>query len=197
MKDKNKTEKNSAKNTALPKDEGPSMPMSMDDSASDRERLKQETAAMQLPDVSDISGQEHITQAAIPGAMADSTPSSVDEERTSAQDENPGENDDAAIVMGTEADVSAEDLELLGDRNEDSDGGDDEMMDKEGLDDTDFDGEALNEGRVDMDSTGYDLDMPTDDEDRAPNPASAPDDEENDYFSLGSDDNDNLTEGTP
>lgn len=197
MKDKNKKETNSANNNILPNDEGPSMPMSMDDSASDRERLKQETAAMDLPEVSDISGQEHITQANIAGAMADSTQSSDDEERASAQNENPGENDNEAFVMGTEADVTDEDLILLGDRNEDRDGGDDEMMDKEGLDDTDFEGEPLNEDRVDMDSTGYDLDMPTDDEDRAPNAASAPDDEENDYFSLGSDDNDNLTEGTP
>lgn len=49
------------------------------DSASDRERLKPEETTIDLPDVSDIPGQEHIHVPPI-GELADTTISSDDEE---------------------------------------------------------------------------------------------------------------------
>jgi hypothetical protein len=79
------------------------------------------------------------------------------------------------IVMGTEADVTAEDLKVLGRVDQDLDEGDDEMLRQEGLDDTDNEGEPLNEGVADIGSSGKDLDVPTDDKDD--------DDEENEFYS--------------
>lgn len=150
-----------------------------------------------LPEVNDIPGQERITPAPL-GMMADTTISSDDEEGIrNGKDIFGDDDDDVKIVMGTEADVTAEDLQLLGAREEDMDMGDDESMaSMQGLDDTDFDGEKLNEGSGTMASTGADLDLPTAEGGNL-DEALGQGDEENDYFSLGSDDNDNMNEGTP
>lgn len=98
-----------------------------------------------------------------------------DELRTDLSDD-PDED-----VIDPEAEVTEEDLDLLGDPDEDMDGGDDELMhDYKGLDDTDFDGDPLNE------RTGYsgrDLDLPEEDLELGMNT----EDEENDFFSLGGD----------
>jgi len=178
--------------------DGPETPSSMDDSASDIERLKQDTSYIMLPDVSDIPGQENITGVGPLGEMADTTISSDDEEGVQNGKDLLEENDDdLEIVMGTEADVTKEDLLLLGDPDQDMDMGDDELISKEGLDDTDFDGDPLNEAAADADTTGDDLDVPEADEDNPANDALGQGDEENNYYSLGSDDNDNVTEGTP
>ncbi|RYD56050.1 MAG: hypothetical protein EOP56_14040 [Sphingobacteriales bacterium] len=152
---------------------------------------------IELPEVSDIPGQERINPAP-GGMMADTTISSDDEEGiVNGRDIFAGDDDEVKIVMGTEADVTAEDLRLLGGRDEDMDVSDDELMgNMQGLDDTDFDGEKLNEGSGTLASTGEDLDLPTA-EGSDLNEALGQGDEENDYFSLGSDDNDNLNEGTP
>lgn len=81
-----------------------------------------------------------------------------------------------------EAEVTDEDLVLLGDPDLDQDGGDDDLLrDHPGLDDTDFDGDPLNEH---ADHTGSDLDLP--DEDLGDIGLDAQD-EENDYYSLGAD----------
>jgi hypothetical protein len=109
-----------------------------------------------------------------------------------------GEDDDELkIVMGTEADVTDEDLILLGDPDQDQDGGEDELISNEGLDDTDFEGEPLNEGASDMNTAGEDLDMPESEDFDPKKERIEGADEENSYFSLGSDDNDETVEGTP
>ncbi len=54
-------------------------PDDLTDSASDRERLQEEVSYIDLPDVSDIPGQENITVAPL-GDLADVTISSDDEE---------------------------------------------------------------------------------------------------------------------
>jgi hypothetical protein len=107
------------------------------------------------------------------------------------------DQDDLGIVMGTEADVTDEDLLVLGDKDQDMDGGDDEMYAKAGLDDTDFDGEPLNEAATDMATTGEDLDMPEETPNNPKGDGLEQGDEENDYYSLGSDNNDEVVEGTP
>lgn len=87
-------------------------------------------------------------------------------------------------VIDPEAEVTEEDLVLLGDPDEDMDGGEDELMeDYTGLDDTDFDGDPLNERTG---HSGLDLDLP---DDELHNGGSGLDveDEENDFFSLGGD----------
>jgi hypothetical protein len=107
------------------------------------------------------------------------------------------DQDDLGIVMGTEADVTDEDLLVLGDKDQDMDDGDDEMYAKAGLDDTDFDGEPLNEAATDMSTTGEDLDIPGEPENDPKKEGLDESDEENDYYSLGSDNNDDVVEGTP
>jgi hypothetical protein len=163
------------------------------DAKSREEKLKQDGSYIVIPDVSDIPGQENIVNAGVPGEMGDTTIASDDEEGIRGDTDILEEDDDVKIVMGTEADVTAEDIVILGDPDKDMDMNEDELIRKEGLDDTDTDGDPLNEAAVDEDSTGDDLDMPTDDDDNPRN--SKEDDEENDYYSLGSGDNDELNEG--
>jgi hypothetical protein len=167
-----------------------------DSSASKRrkEKLGQDGAYIEIPDVSDIPGQEGIVNAGVPGAMKDTTASSDDEEgiRDGKDIFKDDDDDDTKIVMGTEADVTEEDLAMLGDPDQDQDMNEDEFMDKEGLDNTDFDGDPLNEAAVSEVSDGDDLDVPEEGED---DPKKTEDDEENDYYSLGGPDQDALSEG--
>lgn len=158
-----------------------------------KDKLKEDSDAyIEIPDVSDIPGQEKITNAGVPGAMSDTTISSDDEEGIRDGKDILAEDDNVDIVMGTEADVTEEDLALLGDPDQDMDMNEDELVRKEGLDDTDLDGDPLNEAAVDEDSTGDDLDMPDSGDEDA---RKEMDDEENDYYSLGGGDKDALNEG--
>lgn len=96
-----------------------------------------------------------------------------------ASDQDQGENDDIKIVRGTEADVTKEDLELLGSRDSDQDMGDDELVHAN--------------ARVDDVPEEGDLDIPgaeLDDSDEA----LGEEDEENNYYSLGGDRHENLEE---
>ena len=87
-----------------------------------------------------------------------------------------------------EAEVTEDDLALLGDPNLDQDGGDDELMDNyQGLDDTDLDGEPLNEYSGTLSATGDDLDLPDAELANAGTALEPMEDEENDYYSLGGD----------
>ena len=173
-----------------PTDNTPSFDQEQTAKASNRlneEKLRQDGSYIEIPDVSDIPGQENIVNAGVPGEMSDTTISSDDEEGIREGKDILEEDEDVKIVMGTEADVTNEDLALLGDPDQDLDMNEDELVRKEGLDDTDMDGDPLNEAAVNEDSTGDDLDMPVDDIDI--------DDEENDYYSLGGGDKDELNEG--
>lgn len=157
-----------------------------------KEKLAEDgNAYIEIPDVSDIPGQENIVNPGVAGAMGDTTIASDDEEGIHDGKDLLEEDDDTKIVMGTEADVTDEDLAMLGDPDQDMDMNDDELIRKEGLDDTDLEGDPLNEAAVDEDSTGDDLDMPEEDND----PKKDEDDEENDYYSLGGGDKDALNEG--
>jgi hypothetical protein len=94
--------------------------------------------------------------------------------------ENPRtEGDDIRIVRGTEADVTKEDLQLLGPREGDLDLGDDEQMHASARVD-----DVPNED--DLDVPGADLD---DNEEEL-----GEEDEENNYYSLGGDRHENLEE---
>ena len=128
----------------------------------------------------------------VAGTMRDTTLASDDDEGIREGKDLLEEDDDTKIVMGTEADVTDEDLALLGDPDQDMDMNDDELIRKEGLDDVDLEGDPLNEAAVGEDSTGDDLDMPDEDND---DPKKDEDDEENDYYSLGGGDKDALNEG--
>ena len=141
-----------------------------------------------LPNVKDIPGQEHIIPPP-PGMMADTTASSADEEDLISGDtlNMRDEDDEVRIVMGTEADVTLDDLRLLD--------GEDTNIAAAALDDIDEDGEQLNEFSDETDM-GKDLDVPGSEADDR-NENIGEEDEENNYYSLGSHDNDELTEGTP
>ncbi len=92
------------------------------------------------------------------------------------------ETDEPEIPI-PEADVTAEDLLLLGDPDLDQDGGEDELLGNEQyLDDTDLDDDPLNESSGRRFGSGSDLDMPDDDLDSADLP-----DEEDDFFGLPDD----------
>lgn len=88
-------------------------------------------------------------------------------------------DDDLDIVRGTEADVTEEDLKLLGTRDGDQDLGDDELVHANArVDDIPEEG--------DLDVPGSDLD---DQEENL-----GEEDEENNYYSLGGDRHENLEE---
>lgn len=172
--------------------------LDLQDSASDKERLKGETTNINLPEVKDIPGQEHIISAGIPAEMRDTTISSDDEEGMAGEtDLLADEDEDIEIVMGTEADVTKDDLLLLGDPDKDQDMYDDEDLSTAALDDTDFEGDPLNEATGGSSSaTGEDLIVPGSEDDDDLEDIGE-EDEENNYYSLGSDDNDSTVEGTP
>ena len=64
------------------------------------------------------------------------------------------------------------------------------------MDNADFQNEPLNERSFGEERSGGDLDIPGSRE-QSSTASMGQDDEENKYFSLGSADNDNVTEGTP
>jgi hypothetical protein len=108
-----------------------------------------------------------------------------------------GMDTDLGIEMGTEADVTPEEKKLLEDDmyypTQDED-----RLRQARLDDTDFDGEPLNEESfgAGQAESGADLDMDAS-ADETNSEAMGQGDEENQYFSLGSAENDNIVEGTP
>jgi hypothetical protein len=156
-----------------------------------REKLAQDESYMELPEMKDIPGQEHIHNAGVPGEMADTTISSDDEEGIrDGKDLLSGEDEEVEIVMGTEADVTKEDLALLGDPDADNDMDDDELVLNTKLDDIDDEGDPLNESG--SDASGRDLDIPEGEDDDEGNA-----DEENNYYSLGGDGKDDTDNGTP
>jgi len=191
-----KTPKKKITNNNIDDDMAPSQEKTAakDSSAAQRnkDKLAQDGSFVEIPDVSDIPGQENITSAGVPDEMGDTTIALDDEEGIKKGKDIFEEDDDVKIVMGTEADVTAEDLELLGDPDKDMDMNEDELIDNAGLDDTDADGDPLNEAATGEDSTGDDLDVPEGDDD---NISDEDADEENKYYSLGGDDKDALNEG--
>lgn len=98
-----------------------------------------------------------------------------------ATDNDSTDPENVDIVMGTEADITTDDRMIL-------DGMEDGRIvtsAKDLLDNTDDDGEPLNEDALDI--PGSELDDA--------NEQIGEEDEENNYYSLGSDNNDNLESG--
>lgn len=164
------------------------------DSPEDEAKMKSETFIIDLPDVSDIPGQENIVVPNL-GEMQDTTISSDDEEGLGLFDDDDAD-EDTDLVMGNEADVSATESALLERADEDMPVSDDPLLREAGLDKTDAEGDELNEGSLATSVSGADLDMAGTDADD-PMEDIGEEDEENNAYSLGSDSNDNVTEGTP
>jgi len=164
------------------------------DSPRDTEKLRPDETTIDLPEVRDIPGQEHIHVAPL-GELADTTISSDDEEGAGILDDLNGE-DDTSIRMGTEADITRNDKTMLETADNYHATQDEDQLRKASMDNTDFEGERLNEAGFGDEQTGADLDVPNSETDDA-NENIGEEDEENNSYSLGSDSNDQVVEGTP
>lgn len=142
----------------------------------DREHLKPEKATIDLPDVKDIPGQEHIRPMP-PGEMADTTISSADEEADNLFEEEEESKDQY------NPNVTSEERELLKRTSESMATRDDMRLQQAKLDQTDNDGEVLNER---TDQSGKQLDVPGSEADDE-NEEIGEEDEENNSFSLNDD----------
>jgi len=149
------------------------------DSPRDQEKLKNDEAMLDLPDVKDIPGQEHI-HVPHPGEYADTTISSADEEG-----DNLWTDDEVNDENSTVTDVEKK---LLDDSANDMPTRDEQSLRRAVLDSTDNEGEPLNEKTSFNAVSGSDLDVPGaegDDQDED----IGEEDEENNPYSLGGDDN--------
>lgn len=125
---------------------------------------RKDKKTIDMPDVSDIPGQEHIRPPRL-GELEDTTASSADEE---------GEDSDG---------------EGFEDTDEREPGTEDDVLNEAELDDTDDDGDPLNEESSRRDVAGDDLDVPGAEEDDE-NEDIGGEDEENNEYSLSKNDED-------
>lgn len=144
------------------------------DSANDKKHLQREEIILDLPEVKDIPGQEHIHPPKME-AFVDVTISSDDEEGKGLLDFEDNPNN--------ESDVTQEENDLLEQSVNSMNSFDDEEQARATLDNTDDEGEPLNEQN---DASGNDLDVPGAEEDDH-NEELGEEDEENNSYSLGAD----------
>lgn len=100
--------------------------------------------------------------------------------------DNTTEDGDTRIVMGTDADVTEDDLRNLDRADQGMAYGDDKDLIDASLDNEDEDGDPLNEEGFGDDISGDDLDIPGSEDDDA-DESIGEEDEENNYYSLGGD----------
>ena len=145
---------------------------------------KKDKNTIDLPEVSDIPGQEHIRAPRL-GELADSTASSADEEGDDILED--GDDD---LRLDSRSNVSKDEKAMLGSIDRRRDDSEDASLRTGLLDSTDEDGTPLNEksfgNERNDDLSADDLDVPGEDEaDEMP----GEEDEENEDYSL-SDNND-------
>ena len=146
------------------------------DSERDIERMQPEETTIEMPDVEDIPGQEHIRVPKMK-EFHDTTISSDDEEGKGLFEEN---------LLNSDSNVTEEEKQLLSHTDDSISSIDDEDRRNLMLDNTDLEGDRLNERN---DLSGEDLDVPGAMEDDA-NEEIGEEDEENNSYSLGGDRND-------
>lgn len=148
------------------------------DSPQDEARMQAEETILDLPEVKDIPGQEHIK---VPHfrEYSDTTASSADEEGASVLD-NPVDED---ILADRGTDVSAEEASLLEDATGYGPDPEDRIIRASALDSTDADGDPLNEKGFSDAYSGRDLDVPGSEDDDA-NEDIGEEDEENNAYSV-------------
>jgi hypothetical protein len=130
--------------------------LDLQDSEDDKKHLQPQETTIDLPDVEDIPGQEHIK---VPGLseFADTTASSAGEEGDSVFNN--------AQSPGKGSNVSASERKLLqksADQMPDDES--EEDVREAALDSTDEEGAPLNEGNLETDRFGEDLDLPESEE---------------------------------
>jgi len=155
---------------------------------------KKDKNTIDLPEVSDIPGQEHIRAPRL-GELADSTASSADEEGDDVLE--PGDGDDDLRLDGR-SNVSKGERAMLGSIDRRKDDSEDETLRTGLLDSTDEDGTPLNEksfgNERNDDLSADDLDVPgEDDTDEMP----GEEDEENEDYSLSDNNDDDDREINP
>jgi hypothetical protein len=142
---------------------------------------KKDKNTIDLPEVSDIPGQEHIRAPRL-GELADSTASSDDEEGDDVLED--GDDD---LRLDGRSNVSGQEKAMLGSIDRRRDDSEDEPLRTGLLDSTDEDGTPLNEksfgNEPNDDLSADDLDVPRESDD------DIDEDEENEDYSL-SDNND-------
>jgi len=143
------------------------------ESENDKRQLKPDKATLDLPEVKDIPGQEHV-RPFLPGEMADVTISSADEEANDLFDT------DEDIITDKATDVTNTERGLLQRSSESMATGEDEQLNSATLDNADEDGTLLNEK---VNRSGTELDVPGSENDDA-NEAIGEEDEENNTYSL-------------
>jgi hypothetical protein len=142
------------------------------ESKRDKKLLKPDEATLDLPEVKDIPGQEHVRP--LPsGEMADTTISSADEEAKELLDT------DEDILTDKNLNVTNSERDLLQRSTESMATLDDEQLNISDLDKTDDEGEMLNEGSSDR--SGRDLDVPGSEDDDADEKIGEEDEENNSY----------------
>ena len=147
----------------------------------DKEHLEPDEAILDLPDVRDIPGQEHIHVPPL-REYADTTISSDDEEGTNVFDK-----DEDEMETDANTNVSTAERQTLRDAAEKTpDVKDEKNLINAQLDQRDEDGELLNE-RISLD--GSDLDIPGSEEDDEDEELGE-EDEENNSYSLDNEDED-------
>lgn len=160
----------------------------------DQDRLRPDEGTIDMPEVKDIPGQEHVHVPPM-GELADTTISSDDEEGVGLLDELNEEEGDDEIIMGTEADITADDRETLERGDEYMPTRDEDRLAQATMDNTDFEGEPLNQASFGAERTGRDLDTGNmGDDDTMENIGE--EDEENNQWSLGGDRNEQNEERT-
>jgi hypothetical protein len=142
---------------------------------------KGKSGQINLPEVKDIPGQEHVRAPRL-GELADNTASSADEEGDGVLE--PKDDD---LAGGNDADVTREERRGLESIDNREAGTEDEVLVQSRLDDVDEDGDPLNEESFGEDVSGEGLDVPGSEDDDADEEIGE-EDEENNEYSL--DDND-------
>ena len=145
------------------------------DNARDEKYLRGDKATLDLPEVKDIPGQEHVRPPKLK-EFADTTISSADEE-------GKGILDFDEDVPEKNSNVTKEEKDLLEDSMVSMSTADDLDLKNASLDATDDDGDVLNE---EDGLSGEDLDVPGAEDDDA-NEEIGEEDEENNSYSLGAD----------
>jgi hypothetical protein len=145
------------------------------DSARDEKYLRGDKATLDLPEVKDIPGQEHVR----PPKLKEFTDTTI----SSADEEGKGILDFDEDIPGKDSNVSDEEKDLLEESMISMSTADDMNLKNASLDSKDDDGDELNE---EDGLSGDDLDVPGSEDDDA-NEEIGEEDEENNNYSLGAD----------
>ena len=162
--------------------------MDLPDSPKDKKEMQPKSTVVDLPEVADIPGQEYIVPPLL-REMADETLASSGEEG----DDLFGDNVDANIDENSDSNVSATEKEDLENTANGMPSGDDTNLKEASLDNTDDEGAPLNEVSFKNDIAGTDLDVPGAEQDDEDEEIGEEDEENNDY-SLGGDNHDDIPE---